>query len=338
MKFGVREICDVVLKAKSAQKIGNKIFYKNEPVIYFDTLKTSSMEGAATTVYAQGGRGNSRLVAWEGERTITFTMEDALISPAGFMILSGAGLIEAGEVDANGVTKTLKVHTTEQTDNVSVSEDGVVTITLKEKAYNVEDDAEDYVYVMLMDNGEVVSEPFIPSAVNGNTLTLSPTWDDEGRADSHPDLVSRGNDLSKFYNRCVVMVDYYVERTAGAQEITITPDKFGGNYYLEASTLFRTQDGVDMPAEFVIPNCKIQSNFTFTMASSGDPSTFTFTMDAFPDYTRFDKTKKVLAAIQIIEGGNEAEDLMRVSTHSLHKVDANGMVVGGAFGGFQPKD
>jgi hypothetical protein len=36
------------------------------------------------------------------------------------------------------------------------------------------------------------------------------------------------------------------------------------------------------------------------MASSGDPSTFTFTMDAFPDYTRFNKTKKVLSVIQII--------------------------------------
>lgn len=49
MRFGVREICDVVLRAKAAQKIGNKIFYKNEPVIYFDSLKTSSLEGAATT-------------------------------------------------------------------------------------------------------------------------------------------------------------------------------------------------------------------------------------------------------------------------------------------------
>ena len=111
MKFGVREICDVVLKAKAAQKVGDKVFYKNEPVIYFDTLKTSSMEGAATTVYAQGGRGNSRLVAWEGERTVTFTMEDALISPAGFMILSGAGLIQGSK------NKTIKVHTTEQTED-----------------------------------------------------------------------------------------------------------------------------------------------------------------------------------------------------------------------------
>jgi len=52
-----------------------------------------------------------------------------------------------------------------------------------------------------------------------------------------------------------------------------------------------------MPAEFIIPNGKVQSNFTFTMASSGDPSTFTFTVDAMPDYTRFNKSKKVLAAI-----------------------------------------
>lgn len=28
MRFGVREICDVVLRAKATQKIGNKIFYK----------------------------------------------------------------------------------------------------------------------------------------------------------------------------------------------------------------------------------------------------------------------------------------------------------------------
>lgn len=305
MKFGVREICDVVLKAKAAQKIGNKIFYKNEPVIYFDTLKTSSMEGAATTVYAQGGRGNSRLVAWEGERTVTFTMEDALISPAGFMILSGAGLIDA-------VEKPIMVHTTEQTDEVVVtgSEEAGITkveITLKEAPYDAT--GEDFIYVMLMENGEVVTEPYIPETVEGKKITLKNT-----------------DDLQKFHEGCVVLVDYYVKRTSGAQQIEITPDKFGGNYYLEASTLFRDTNGVDMPAEFIIPNCKIQSNFNFTMASSGDPSTFTFTMDAFPDYTRFDKTKKVLAAIQIITAGSETTELKRIATASQDLVDEDGIV------------
>ena len=322
MKFGVREICDVVLKAKANQKVGNKIFYKNEPVIYFDTLKTSSMEGAATTVYAQGGRGNSRLMAWEGERTVTFTMEDALISPAGFMILSGAGLVEA---DA---THSVKVHTTEQTDKVVVNEEaGTVEVTLSQEPYFEE--GEDYVYIMLLKNGEVSSEPFIPVSKNGNVVTLQEAWTDESRDAKHQ---SRGNNLAPFFNatksELIVMVDYYVERESGVSEITITPDKFGGYYYLEASTLFRNTDGVDMPAEFIIPNCKIQSNFTFTMASSGDPSTFTFTIDAFPDYTRFDKTKKVLAAIQIVTEAEGAEELKRVVTHSEDVADVNGMITG----------
>ena len=60
-----------------------------------DTAKTSTLEGAATTVYATGGRGNTRLIAWEGEKTLTFTVEDALLSPVSFAMLSGAGLLKA---------------------------------------------------------------------------------------------------------------------------------------------------------------------------------------------------------------------------------------------------
>ena len=318
MKFGVREICDVVLKAKANQKIGNKIFFKNEPVIYFDTLKTSSMEGAATTVYAQGGRGNSRLMAWEGERTVTFTMEDALISPAGFMILSGAGLVEAEE-------KPIKVHTTEQTNKVTAGSavvDGktVNTVTIELESVPYIEEGEDLIYVMLLDdNGEIATEPYIPVAVFED--------DDEGNSvQTKKIILKETDDLANFKTGSIVLVDYYVERTSGVSEITITPDKFGGYYYLQASTLFRNTDGVDMPAEFVIPNCKIQSNFTFTMASSGDPSTFTFTIDAFPDYTRFDKTKKVLAAIQVVTEAEGAEEVKRDKTKSAGKADANGMI------------
>ena len=324
MKFGVREICDVVLKAKAAQKVGNKVFYKNEPVIYFDTLKTSSMEGSATTVYAQGGRGNSRLMAWEGERTVTFTMEDALISPAGFMILSGAGLIQGSE------DNTIKVHTTEQTDKVFVSEDGEVSIVLSERPYVNALAHEDLIYVMKLDNGEVATEPYIPDHASIAPVKLEkgayvPAANDEeadgfeivlinGEGQTKPTRPAGYDEVNVFHTGDIVLVDYYVERGAEAQQIEITPGKFGGNYYLEASTLFRDTNGVDMPAEFIIPNCKIQSNFTFTMASSGDPSTFTFTMDAFPDYTRFDRTKKVLAAIQIISTGNAEEVTNRTRT------------------------
>ena len=322
MKFGVREICEVVLKAKAAQKVGNKIFYAGEPVCYFDTLKTSSMEGAATTVYAQGGRGNARLMAWEGERTVTFTMEDALISPEGFMILSGAGLIDAT------AEKPIYQHMTETVDAADVVvADAGLTIGLTNMPYLPADKGQNYAYVMLMKNGEIVSEPYIPEhkvAVDGKydfeadedtgkfeiVVKAGANYNELGADEGEAHAYELNGGFPSFD---AVLVDYYVERKGEAQQIDITPDKFGGNYYLEASTLFRDTNGVDMPAEFIIPNCKIQSNFTFTMASTGDPSTFTFTMDAFPDYLKFDRSKKVLAAIQIIKGAG-AQNLHRHST------------------------
>ena len=276
MKFGVREICDVVLRAKSTQKIGNQTFEKDEPVIYFDTAKTSTIEGAATTVYAQGGKGNSRLIAWEGERTVTFTMEDALISPLGFSILSGAGIVEA----TGG--KAINVHMTSQVEGTISS--GSVTVDLS-KAIPTNGTLlaeNENIYGFILDNSGNISERLTSESASGSSATF--------------------NDITTGDGKVIILVDYYVAMTSGVQQLEITPDKFAGSYYLEASTLFRRQeDGVDMPAQFIIPNVKIQSAFNFSMASTGDPSTFTFTMDAFPDYTKFDKTKKVLFALQIVE-------------------------------------
>lgn len=276
MKFGVREICDVVLRAKSTQKIGNQTFEKDEPVIYFDTAKTSTIEGAATTVYAQGGKGNSRLIAWEGERTVTFTMEDALISPLGFSILSGAGIVEATGSQAINVHMTSRVEGTVSSGSVTVDLSKAIPTngTLLEEEENI--------YGFILDNSGNISERLKNKSVDRNQITFSEVQAGDGKV--------------------IILVDYYVAMKSGVQQLEVTPDKFAGSYYLEASTLFRRQeDGVDMPAQFVIPNVKIQSAFNFSMASTGDPSTFTFTMDAFPDYTKFDKTKKVLFALQIVE-------------------------------------
>lgn len=259
MRFGVREICNVVFKAADKRTIGSKTFEKGQPVIYFDSLKTSTMEQATTTVYAQGGRGNTRLVAWEGEKTLTFTMEDALISEMGLAILAGANLYEAKAGD------TLLVHVTETTATGSVSKAPASGDNLGVKFYALE----------LDDNGDVTGTPI--------EVTIS------------AEKKVTGIESDKIY-----LVDYYTEKTSGAYQIDIEPQCFGGNFYIEADTLFRDTKGTDHAAQFVIPNGKIQSNFTLSMASSGDPSTFTFTVDAFPGYVNGDMTKKVMATIQVI--------------------------------------
>lgn len=323
MKFGVREICDVVLRAKTAMKIGSKQFYKNEPVLYFDTLTTSSLEGSATTVYAQGGRGNTRLMAWEGERTLTFNMTDALISPESFSVLSGANIADIS--DAGMFVHTTSRQEVKNYDGIgwAVLVPGFVSWDHKASIKNAnradiatkgltgkQEIGKDYynagadIFIMNLKNGEINGDPMIPDEAisTGGTVKYSIY---HLLGDGNNNTVD-GEDYSLI--KCsgmvqagTVLVDYYVKTSRGKQ-IEITPDKFGSYFYLEASTLFRDEaTGKDLPAEFVIPNCKIQSNFTFTMSSTGDPSTFDFVLDAFPDYTKFDQTKKVLAVIQIID-------------------------------------
>lgn len=273
MKFGVREICDVVFKAKADTKIGTSTFKKGQPVLYIDTAKTSTIEGAATTVYATGGKGNTRLIAWEGEKTLTFTVEDALLSPIGFSVLSGAGLFK-GESD------TVHVHTTA---NAYVGNDGTIDLTDSLESSEQIDGTAPVFVMVTEDDGSITGDLISGLAVasNGKSLTGA---------------------TSTYYGK-TVFVDFYVTKaSAKISELQIDAGNFAGYYYVEASTLFRREsDGVDMPAEITLPNVKIQSNFTFSMASTGDPSTFTFTMDAFPGYTYFDRTKKVLCVMQVVE-------------------------------------
>ena len=285
MKFGVREICDVVFKAKADTKIGSTTFKKGQPVLYIDTAKTSTLEGASTTVYAQGGKGNTRLIAWEGEKTLTFTVEDALLSPIGFAVLSGAGLFK-------GATEKVHVHATA---NAVVGQDGKIDLTDALAAEEKIDGTAPIFVMITEEDGSITGELLTDLGVDSDGKTLTGATSAKGKT---------------------VFVDFYMAKEASkVSELTIDASNFAGYYYVEASTLFRREsDGVDMPAEITLPNVKIQSNFTFSMAATGDPSTFTFTMDAFPGYTMFDKTKKVLCVIQVVEdstaGSSELKTVM----------------------------
>lgn len=201
-----------------------------------------------------------------------------MLSPIGFSILSGAGLFK-------DPTKEVHVHTTSQ---AYVSNSGTIDLTdvLGEKE---EIDGTAPVFVMVTESdGSITGDLLSGLTTEGKMLTGA----------------------SKEYFGKTVFVDFYiVKESETVSELQIDAEHFAGNYYVEASTLFRRQsDGVDMPAEITLPNVKIQSNFTFNMAATGDPSTFTFTMDAFPGYTMFDRTKKVLMVMQIVEDANAGSE------------------------------
>lgn len=91
MKWAIREAIDVYFKAKSVFKLGARTIRAGEPVLIFDTVKTSTLETSSDVSYVTGGRGNARLLAYEGDKSLTFSFEEALLSNEGLAILAGAG-------------------------------------------------------------------------------------------------------------------------------------------------------------------------------------------------------------------------------------------------------
>lgn len=281
----------------------------------------------------QEGQG-SDLAPTHRERTMTFTVEDALISPVSLAMLTGAGLNNV--TDASNATGTY-IYQPVQFDLPIVKgrKEGTACVHLD---YDTAQDAHDIYFsenkgqifgtvldnagagvyflslatdgIKLIENGEIRKDDtsttenpkdYIGECVPGDT--------DGGHVFTIPSSANSYLELTfvdaEQYIGCTLRVDCYCQRSSGARQITIDAENFAGDFYIEASTLFRDQyTKKDMPAVFVIPDAKIQSNFTFTMANSGDPSSFTFTMDAFPDYTKFDRTKKVFCAIQIMGDEN----------------------------------
>jgi len=293
MKFGVREICNVVFRAKDQMTLGGSTFAKNQPVLYIDSAKASTLEGAATSVYATGGRGNTRLLTWEGEKTLSFSVEDALISQMGLAILSGAGLIKGKNTESVHVHKAIAAQ---------VADDGTIDVKAGLGA-NEKICSTAAIFVMACEadgtlTGETASGVSVAASGQGFEIGTS--------------------EKSKWVGKKVV-TDFYITKTADkVSEIQIDAAHFAGYFYVEAETLFRRQtDGVDAPVVITLPNVKIQSNFTFSMASSGDPSTFNFQMDAHPGYTYFNPTKEVLCVMQIVEDSEgKADEWSTVMAHT----------------------
>ena len=280
------------------------------------------------------------------EKTLTFTVEDALLSPLGFSILSGAGLFNKSNQDvhvhqtvignietASGTTVAIEYYrktnpsgntyeyvrfspnaeTIEYLDYLGAESNTdyltdittlptadansaqYVRLTKSITADTAYIDVEDAIgtaeicnnapiYLSVLKDGSIVDKLSV-SSVDGAKIKIS------------------GSPTQYMTGDYTVAADFYILKKENvAMELQIDAENFAGTYYVEADTLVRKQSsGKDCPAILTIPLVKIQSNFTFTMASSGDPSTFTFTMDAMPAYTYFNKKQKVLCTLQIID-------------------------------------
>lgn len=236
-KFGAKEVMDVTLYDMASGK----------PVIYFDTLKTSTIEVTSEKVYARGGKGNSKLITWDINREGKLTIEDALLSPKSIDLVTGMMEKNIG-ADQKIITMrqdTVWVDGVDQGAPLTASSTGVI-----ELAFAPKETAEK---ILIYSADDDCGEPLGEATLTDKQLTCAAAKDKD------------------------VVVYYTCAAPESADIYIVDANKFSGTYKLVGDTVVRNQaTGKDEAFQITIPNLKWASNLTLAFSAEGDPSTTSF--------------------------------------------------------------
>lgn len=233
-------------KRYGMKEVANVIFFDvatNKPVLFFDTLKVSTIENESDSAEATGGQGNGRLLSWDFGRKATLTMQDALLSDISLSLLAGTTV---KTTDIKAVGREVIVAVKDATAGVKV--------TLKDEPI-----AMNTVAIYKVDKG-----------VMGQEVTGVTQDTDKKVLKIAGEAVAEGEQVMVFYEYKVTAQD--------ATQVTFNGSAFPATYKVVGDTIVRGEDGVDRKMQFVIPKAKLQSNFSLTMDAE-NVSTFDFTLD-----------------------------------------------------------
>ena len=248
-KYAIKEVADVMfyeLDSKGAP---------SAPVLYLDTLKTSTLSQSSETVDARGGKGNVKLLTWDTNKELTLEMEDAVFSAKSLGIMFGGTMADNGS--SQEVLKTLKA--ADISVSTAANESDYCVFELKGQKY--------YIAKNRVTTFGYVSGSAVPTAV------ASPDWDTKNFDFATFDLLDCTMSAEAPSLGTNTVVKNGIEIKIGAE--------FGDNtYYITGDTYARNvASGKDEFLQFIIPKGKVSAeDVSLTMEADGDPATFSMTV------------------------------------------------------------
>lgn len=261
-KYAIKEVADVMfyeLDSKGAP---------SAPVIYFDTLKVSTISQSSEKVEARGGKSNVKLLTWDTNKEITLELEDAVFSAKSLGIMFGGDMTWKG--DELEVLKTLEAKYVELVKNT----DDILQLTLGTKTLYI--DAKNVSAFSYADDtgAEQVNPIAIPhESINWGSMTGAvSTQEIEFVTFNLLDCTAKQDDAESGYGTSVMK---------NGLRIDIGAEFDSNTYYITGDTYARNlASGRDEFLQFIIPKGKVSAeDVSITMEADGDPATFSMTVD-----------------------------------------------------------
>ena len=102
---GVKELYEVVLRAKTPMQFGSRYIEAEEPVLYFENISMALISEKNSTIMARGGWANMPRVIWEDRSEVSFTMSEGVMSAISMSILLSANVTAQREDEPLYVNK-----------------------------------------------------------------------------------------------------------------------------------------------------------------------------------------------------------------------------------------
>ena len=278
----------IVLERYAIKEVADVMFYEldskgapSAPVLYLDTLKTSTLSQSSEKVDARGGKGNVKLLSWDTNKELTIEMEDAVFSAKSLGIMFGGKMSAKGSKQE--VLKTLRYDTTQiaEANKFGVENKDYLTFTLNGNKLYI---AKTLVTVFSYQDasGNELYEPVPVSRTNVDWANGVASSGSKQKIDFITfDLLDCTNGEIRDG------VSYATERGANNGSVFkgVTIDigaEFDANtYYITGDTYARNvASGKDEFLQFIIPKGKVSAeDVSLTMEADGDPATFSMTVD-----------------------------------------------------------
>lgn len=251
-KYAAVTVCDVTLYD----------LVTKYPVMYFDTLQVTSIDGTTEVTEIQGGKGNPILASVSHSKNIDVQFDDAIMTMSSLAILTGGELSNASDNAKITMTQTEIIDLASDAENITLAE------AVKPNSY---------VYIGKIINGIVSTVTRTTNKVEGNVNTVAVS-----------DFYNFKNEEEDIEGKYRVFYEYELGVTDAdgrdLSELTVLADKFAGTYrFIGDTMLFNQFTGLNDLFQIEIPRLKLDGSFSFSLNAAVEAVVFSFKGKALRD-------------------------------------------------------
>lgn len=266
--FGVKELNEVVLKAKTPMIFGNRQLEIGEPVMYFENISMSLLTEQSHPIMARGGWGNMPHVIWEDRSEVQFTINEGVMSAISMGILFSAGV--------TGNPSNNRILVPQRDGPFILDANGQIELTHKPYLQRK---------VFIYEYERDVAQKKVYGKVSDQTDTIITVYQDK---------VGTPADITKQY-----IVDYYYEYTDEALIYTIQKERFKGLFTLEGKFYAKDEnDGINYTNLMYMPKVRVVSDINLRLGERADPTVAVFNIIGMPENT-VDENNLILKIVRL---------------------------------------